>query len=219
VVKTIAGYMDPLEGSRAEAIERARRRGRYDQLPGLTMVTGYNRRSRTISVLTSSGSTPVALDVLGPEERLRLFRATDAGLEPLAVWLGNDGMPNQAHSWEKTFQTANTRIRKQWATAHGKDDEDAVDCPLWARPHMARHSFALKLFSILSVVWSQQLEGFTEKEKRDLREQFGDVWFQLATLLGHSSPEVTKDWYLEPFTGLQVDYVFSLLPRSPCWNP
>lgn len=79
---------------------------------------------------------------------------------------------------------------------------------------MARHSFALKWFSILSVVWSQQLEGFTDQEKRDLWGQFGDVWFQLATLLGHSSPEVTKDWYLEPFTGLQVDYIFSLLDED-----
>lgn len=59
--------------------------------------------------------------------------------------------------------------------------------------------------------WNQRLEGFTEAEVRDLREQFGDVWFQLATLLGHSSPEVTRDWYLEPFTGLQLDYLFSLL--------
>ncbi|MFC9835580.1 integrase [Rhodococcus sp. NPDC127530] len=214
VVKAIAAYMDPVEGSRVEAIQRARRQGRYDQLSGLIMVTGCNRHSRTVTVMTSSGSTPVALDVLGPEERLRLFRATDAGLEPLAVWLGNDGMPKQAHSWEKTFQTANKRIKNQWAAAHGKGDDHTVECPLWARPHMARHSYALKWFSILSVVWSQQLEGFTDREKRDLREQFGDVWFQLATLLGHSSPEVTKDWYLEPFAGLQVDYIFSLLDEE-----
>ncbi|MFD5430243.1 hypothetical protein [Streptomyces sp. NPDC127084] len=76
---------------------------------------------------------------------------------------------------------------------------------------MARHSFALRWFTILSAVWNHKVEGFTDAETRDLREQFGDVWFQLATLLGHSSPEVTKDWYLEPFTGLQLDYLLSLL--------
>lgn len=208
VLKGVAAYMDPLEGSRAEAIERARRRGRYDRLPGLTLVTGHNRAGRSLYLLTETGRTAVPLDVLGPEERLRLFRRTEHGLEPLALWLGNDGMPKQAHSWEKTFQRANERIRRQWATAHGTDGQD---CPLWARPHMARHSFALKWFTILSAVWNQQMEGFTDTEKRDLREQFGDVWFQLATLLGHSSPEVTKDWYLEPFTGLQLDYIMSLL--------
>jgi integrase len=210
VMKSIAAYLDPVEGSRAEAVGRARRKGRYERVPGRQIVTGCNRHSRTLYVLTSGGSTVLSLDLIAPEERLRLFRQAPDGLEPLAVWLGNDGMPKQAHSWETTFQAANARIARAWAAAHGKDPAD-IDCPLWARPHMARHSFALRWFSILSVVWEQRLEGFTETEKRDLREQFGDVWFQLATLLGHSSPEVTKDWYLEPFTGLQLDYIMSLL--------
>ncbi len=209
-MKSIAAYLDPVEGSRAEAIGRARRKGRYERVPGKQIVTGCSRRSRTLYVLTSGGSTVLSLDLIAPEERLRLFRQAPDGLEPLAVWLGNDGMPKQAHSWEKTFQAANARIARAWAAAHGKDPA-AIECPLWARPHMARHSFALRWFSILSVVWEQRLEGFTEAEKRDLREQFGDVWFQLATLLGHSSPEVTRDWYLEPFTGLQLDYIMSLL--------
>jgi hypothetical protein len=208
VLQGIAAYLDALEGSRAEAIARARHRGRYEQVRGLTIVTGHSRSSRSLWVLTNSGRTSVPLDVLGPEERLRLYRRTDEGLEPLALWLGNDGMPKHAHSWEKTFARANRRIRGLWAAAHGSEGQD---CPLWARPHMARHSFALKWFTILSSVWSQQMEGFTDAEKRDLREQFGDVWFQLATLLGHSSPEVTKDWYLEPFTGLQLDYIMALL--------
>ncbi|MFI5635451.1 integrase [Streptomyces sp. NPDC051664] len=208
VLKGIAAYMDPLEGSRAQAIERARRRGRYDRLRGLTLVTGHSRQGRSLYLLTETGRTPVPLDVLDPDERRWLFRRTEDGLEPLALWLGNDGLPKQAHGWEKTFQRANERIRQQWAAAHGTDGQD---CPLWARPHMARHSFALKWFTILSAVWNQQVEGFTDSERRDLREQLGDVWFQLATLLGHSSPEVTKDWYLEPFTGLQLDYILSLL--------
>lgn len=211
VLKGVAAYLDPLEGSRAEAIQRARQRRRYDQLPGMSLVTGHNRAARSLYLLTETGRTVVALDVLSPQERLRLFRHTEHGLEPLALWLGNDGMPKQAHGWEKTFQRANERVRKQWAKEHHTDGQD---CPLWARPHMARHSFALKWFTILSEVWNQQMQGFTDAEKRDLREQFGDVWFQLATLLGHSSPQVTKDWYLEPFTGLQLDYIFSLLDEE-----
>jgi integrase family protein with SAM-like domain len=213
VMKEIAAYLDPVEGSRAEAIGRARRKGRYDKVPGMRIVTSCNRHSRMLHVLSSAGRTALSLDVITPEERLRLFRNTPDGLEPLAIWLGNDGMPKQAHSWEKTFQTANARVAAEWAVAHGRSQAES-ECPLWARPHMARHSFALRWFSILSVVWEQRLEGFTDTEKRDLREQFGDVWFQLATLLGHSSPEVTKDWYLEPFTGLQVDYIMSLLDEE-----
>ncbi|MFI0716384.1 integrase [Streptomyces inhibens] len=208
VLQGVASYMDPLEGSRAEAVARAQRCGRYERLTFVTLVVGDDRAGRSVYVLTESGRRAVALDVLDPEERLQLFRRTEKGLEPLAVWLGNDGMPKRAHGWEKTFQRANARVRRQWAVAHGGE---GGHCPLWARPHMARHSFALRWFTILSAVWNQRLEGFTDAEVRDLREQFGDVWFQLATLLGHSSPEVTRDWYLEPFTGLQLDYLFSLL--------
>ncbi len=76
---------------------------------------------------------------------------------------------------------------------------------------MLRHSFALKWFSILSVVWDHRLDGFSEAEKRDLRDQFGDIWYQLATLLGHSDPATTRTYYLEPFTGLDVDYLMSVL--------
>ncbi|HEV2639031.1 MAG TPA: hypothetical protein VGX23_28055 [Actinocrinis sp.] len=211
VLNAVAAYCDLLEGSRAEAVGRARRAGRYERVSGLTIVTGYTRSTRSLAVLTESGRASVPLDVLGPEERLGLFRRTEAGLEPLALWLGHDGMPKQAHGWEKTFARANQRISRLWGAAHGTDGRE---CPLWARPHMCRHSYALRWFVILSSVWSRQVEGFTQAEVRDLREQFGDVWFQLATLLGHSSPEVTKDWYLEPFTGLQLDYLMALLDED-----
>lgn len=83
-----------------------------------------------------------------------------------------------------------------------------------ARPHMCRHSFALKWFSILSVVWQHRVEGFSGEEMKDLREQFGDVWYQLATLLGHRDPMTTKEIYLEPFTGLELDYLMSLLDEE-----
>jgi hypothetical protein len=79
---------------------------------------------------------------------------------------------------------------------------------------MARHSFALKWFSILSVVWEQRVDGFSGEELKDLRDQFGDIWFQLAALLGHADPATTRDFYLEPFSSLQVDYLMSLLDEE-----
>jgi integrase len=63
-------------------------------------------------------------------------------------------------------------------------------------------------------VWEQRVEGFTGEELKDLRHQFGDVWFQLATLLGHADPATTRDYYLEPFTSLQADYLMSLLDEE-----
>ncbi|MER5493448.1 integrase [Streptomyces sp. NPDC002490] len=209
VVKAVTGYMDPMEGSRAEAIGRAQRAGRYDRVPGLVIVTGHNSRSRTLKVRTPhGGSATVSLDVQGPEERLRLFRETQDGLEPLAVWLSVDGMPHRAHSWENTFATANSRVAQAWARSRwpGFDDLEAKErerraaqCPLWARPHMLRHSYALVWYSILSAVWEQRLQGF------------GDIWYQLATMLGHRNPQTTRDWYLAPFTALEVDYLMALV--------
>jgi hypothetical protein len=76
---------------------------------------------------------------------------------------------------------------------------------------MCRHSFALKWFSILSVVWEHRIEGFTAEEVADLREQLGDIWYQMATLLGHRHPQTAKDTYLEPFSALQVDYLMAVL--------
>ncbi|MCC3773806.1 hypothetical protein [Streptomyces sp. UNOB3_S3] len=201
--------MDPIEGSRAEAVRRARRAGRYDRLPGIEIVTRLSPQARTLTVLTSGGSTTKSLDALEPEERLRLFRQTEEGLEPLAVWLGVHGLPMHAHSWEKRFTEANQCVAAAWKRAGGRGT-----VPLFCRPHMCRHSFALRWFSILSLVWNQRVEGFTETELREFRDQFGDVWFQLAGLLGHASPQTTKDWYLEPFTALETDYLMSLLDEE-----
>jgi integrase len=207
VLASLAGYLDPLEGSRRMAIARAQATGRYETLCGVRIVTSYNPRSRTLSVLGSQGPVRVSTEVLGPDERRRLFRRTEAGLEPLWVWLGPDGIPKRPGGWQDTFATANSRVAAAWEAAGGK----AGECPLWVRPHMCRHSFCLKWFSILSVVWEQRIDGFTESEIKDLRYHFGDIWLQLATLMGHADPATTRDIYLEPFSSLRVDYLMSLL--------
>jgi hypothetical protein len=136
------------------------------------------------------------------------------------VSLGTDGMPKKAHGWEDTFGDANARVAEAWVAAtfpglEGQAREDRkAQCPLWCRPHMARHSFALKWFSILSVAWDSRVKGFTAAELADLRDQLGDIWYQMAGLLGHAHPQTARDVYLEPFTGLQVDYLMALLDED-----
>src|ERR1039457_5273917 len=147
-------YLDPVAGARAEVVARARDAGRYDRLAGMRVVTGYDPRRRVLFVDGPSGPAPVPVDVLGPDERRLLFRRAPGGLEPLAVWLSVNGLPKKPHGWEDTFADANTRIARAWAFAagHGAGGVPAAEeCPLWCRPHMCRHSFALKWFSILSV--------------------------------------------------------------------
>ncbi|WP_344748853.1 hypothetical protein [Kribbella aluminosa] len=210
----VHAYLDPLEGSRAEVIRRARRAGRYADLAGIRVVTAYNARSKTLRVQGDACSELLPLDVIGPDERRRLFRATSEGLEPLAVWLAPNGMPKKAHGWEDTFGDANARVERAWRGDTVDADSEHMPCPLWARPHMLRHSFCLKWFCVLSLVWELRVNGFTSEELKDLREQFGDIWYQLATLMGHATASTTRDYYLEPFTGLQVDYLMSLLDED-----
>jgi hypothetical protein len=209
VLAWVASYADPVEGSRMEAVRRARRAGRYEQVAGMRIVTGYSPRSRVLYMESPAGGKPLPVDVLGPDERRLLFRRTPEGLEPLALWLSVSGLPKKAHSWQDTIADANARIGRAWPAAGGTGRP-----PLFFRAHMARHSFALKWYSILSVVWEQRVEGFTSEELKDLRDQFGDVWFQLAALLGHADPATTRDHYLEAFTSLQVDYLMSLLDEE-----
>jgi hypothetical protein len=66
VLKAIASYTDPLEGSRTETIRRARRRRAYDRIADLTIVTGYNRRARTLYVLGPDGSKPLSVNADRP---------------------------------------------------------------------------------------------------------------------------------------------------------
>ncbi|WP_327295475.1 MULTISPECIES: integrase [unclassified Streptomyces] len=219
VLRSVDGYLDPLEGSRAEVISRAQREGRYDRLNGVRIVTGHDSRARKLRVTTADGSETVALDELSPDDRRLLFRRNPQGLEPLWVWLSVNGLPKKPHSWEDTFDAANRRVAEAWLCKTdpdgrvGEDQQEQVrrECPLWVTPHMCRHSFALKWFSILSLLEERRLEGFSPDEIEDFRDQLGDIWLQLAVLLGHRHPDTTREYYLEPFTGLQVSYLMALL--------
>ncbi|MGI5380671.1 hypothetical protein ACQEV2_42090 [Streptomyces sp. CA-251387] len=46
------------------------------------------------------------LSSLDVEDRQRLFVEGDGGLEPLWLWLSQDGRPFQPHSWEAVYRAA-----------------------------------------------------------------------------------------------------------------
>ena len=74
-----------------------------------------------------------------------------------------------------------------------------------------RHCFALRWFSVATFVAWERMSGLTVAEQRDFRNQLGDVWFLLSTLLGHRSVETTRNIYLEPFQSLQVDQLVAVM--------
>lgn len=176
--------------TRAEAVSRARREGRYEDLPARQVVVGQDRsglrvRDRDGQVRTTT------LDQLDWRERASLFLQEDEGLAPAMLFLGDSGLPMRYESWEAVFSTANRRCAR-------------LGVPVSCYPHMLRHSFALRMLVTLLHAFDRRM-GLTPEERRDYRMLFGDPWTLVQTLLGHTNPQTTRDVYLEPVSGLQVD--------------
>lgn len=140
---------------------------------------------------------------IGARTRRRLLRRTDAGLEPLALWLNEDGLPRAAHGWQHTFDVANDRIAQLGLASFS------------VTAHMLRHSFALKWYSIGKLVFTSRLGHLSERERTDLREQFGDTWHLVQAMLGHRTVETTKNVYLEPFRTLDVEVLLAQADGFP----
>lgn len=202
VAQLVRFYLE--EGGRPAAVARAQRAGRYEQVADRWLLRSV-LPSGGLEVIDGDGvARSVAVDTLSPELRMRLFRDGPGGLEPVWLWLNHDGTVRPKQAWHKTFDRANQRVEKALARA-GKVGR------LWCRPHMLRHGFALRWYCIATFVAWQRTELLTEQERRDFRNQLGDVWFLLATLLGHHTTETTRAVYLEPFQALQVEQLIALM--------
>ena len=176
---------------RAAAVRRAHREHRYDNLPDMKVVTKVDR-SRRVHYTTRSGEQKItALDELASTDRMTFFIKGEDGLEPWMVWLTESGMPLPYRTWEAIFFEASKRCN-----AFGVD--------LYCHPHMLRHSFALRMLMTLIYAHDRRM-GITPEERREFRLVFGDPWVLVQTLLGHANLETTRQCYLEPVSGLQVE--------------
>ena len=180
----LLGVLDYVEGARARAVRQAQRSGRYEQVQGRRLVLGQHAGRLSIQEPDGRRTSP-ALNAIGPRQRARLFRPTSAGLEPLALWLNEDGMPRAAHGWQHTFAEANARIKRM--------DLQGFACT----PHMLRHSCALRWYAVGRLAYERRFAHLDEEELRDFRAQFGNTWDLVATMLGHRSPETTRQHYLK----------------------
>lgn len=194
-----------IEGQRAEWVRNAQRNGRYRNLNNLFIVeptpSGALRFKRGAPI--GSNGQPVSLDVLDPVTRLQLYIETTSGIEPLGIWLNENGLPRKSHAWQGTFRTGNERL------------ERAGHPQFRCTAHMLRHSFALRWYSIGRLLWDRRLSMLTDEEQRDFRTQFGDTWHFVQTLLGHRHPQTTVDIYLEPFKGLDVQLLLEYAAHVP----
>jgi site-specific recombinase XerD len=190
VLSDVGAYV---EGERAAAVRRAQRAGRYQRLEG-AVVLQRELANRRIELVDAAGTrSTVSLDALTPQERARILRAGPGGLEPAALWLSEDGLPRDAHSWSDTFDTANERVARAGLSG------------VFATAHILRHSFALRWFSVGRLLYEARFAHLDAEELRDFRAQFGDTWYLVKTLLGHADVSTTMDTYLEPFRDLDVE--------------
>jgi integrase len=202
VLQQVQFYVE--EGGRPAAIAAAQRTGRYQRITGRWMLLQV-RPGGVAQVADEDGLVrDVRIDVMPAALRMRLFREGDAGLEPVWLWLNHDGTPRTKKAWYKTFDRANARVGRALG-------QDGAAGRLWCRPHMLRHSMALRWYCIATFVAWQRTDLLTREEQRDFRNQLGDVWFLLATLLGHRSAETTREVYLEPFKALEVEQLVALM--------
>lgn len=184
--------LDYVEGARARAVRRAQDDGRYRQLVGLRRVVEV--RGERLSVVEADGrQTTPSVTAIGPRGRRRLFRETPEGLEPMALWLNEDGLPRDPHGWQHTFEQANERIARLGLVG------------FTCAPHMLRHSCALRWYAVGRLAYEHRFGHLDEQESKDFRVQFGDTWNLVATMLGHRNPQTTRDHYLEPFRGLDIE--------------
>lgn len=183
-----------VEGARARAVRQAQAAGSYDRVRGLVVVE-TDRRAGAVAVLDGDTGKRVTRrwNVVGPAVRRRMFRQTAAGLEPVWLWLNEDGLPRDPHGWHHTFAVANDRVAALGLTNFR------------VTAHMGRHSAALRWFSLGKLVYAKQLGHLDAGQVRDFRAQFGDTWDLVQTMLGHRRVETTKSVYLEPFQNLSVE--------------
>ncbi|MFG2945812.1 tyrosine-type recombinase/integrase [Streptomyces adustus] len=183
--------------SRRAAVRRAQDKGRYEAMHGVWIVTkrvGFEQRD--LHLVNQRGEVfERNLTSLDVEERQRLYVEGDGGLEPLWLWLSEDGRPFLPHSWEAVYRAASARCRVLL--------EGRVSQPPYFTPHMARHSFALFMLVALQHVLDNRF-GLTPQERKDFRLLYGDSWRLVKNLLDHASEETTRAIYLAPVSDLQV---------------
>ena len=187
-LKSIDNYV---LSTRAAAVHRARSEGRYDALTDIKIVDTVDHHRRVHFTNREGTKGTVPLDSLDWRDRLNFYITTDHGLEPWMVWLSEAGLPLPYRTWEAIFSTANGRCQTLGVDIH-------------CHPHMLRHSFALRMLVTLIYAHERKM-GITPAERREYRHIFGDPWVLVQTLLGHASLETTRNCYLEPVSGLQVD--------------
>ena len=118
------------------------------------------------------------------------------------LWLCESGMPMHFDSWKMVFQDANRRC-------------EALAVSIRCSSHMLRHSFALRWWAVAA-----GRIGFGENDWGPSLADVLDPWVMVQQLLGHRSPETTRDIYLAPTRDLDIELFLrddGIARTMTCW--
>lgn len=178
-------------GTRDAVVRRARRRGRYDRVADRLLLREITRDRRARWTAADGRMFEAHVDELTARLRMRMFVEGDDGLDPAMLWLTETGMPMAYRSWTKVFERASERCER-------------AGLKVYATPKMLRHSMALRVLVSLHYALDRRL-GLTPAQRRDYEDAYGTVWTMVKDLLGHRSEVTTREIYLEPVRGLQIE--------------
>ncbi|RBY75962.1 hypothetical protein DQ239_15760 [Blastococcus sp. TF02-09] len=192
---------------RQQAVQRAQAQGRYERVEDRLLLVAVHGSGKGTEVTTLDPREPTAepvrqrLDDLSAADRMRLYRevSTERGavLEPLWLWLKDDGTPLPYREWDGIFRAANERLKREGVA-------------LFAMPHMLRHSYALHMLIAAQRAYLID-SGLDAEERRRYQRLFGNVWELVRDLLGHADVTTTRNWYLEPVRGLQMEWLMDMI--------
>ncbi|MET7899424.1 hypothetical protein [Streptomyces mirabilis] len=130
------------------------------------------------------------------------------------MWLTEQGLPMPPDRWNGVFRTANLRCEDVLLTPEERRIErnfrlaEIRGRSPYATPHAARHSMALYMLIVLNQLMETRY-GLTKADRRDFALLFGDPWWLVKTLLGHTDVETTKRHYLAPVAHLQLESILT----------
>lgn len=183
---------DYVEIERAEAVERARRDGLYEQVAAPLIIED------PAEPVVRIGGRRLPVGKLDLRDRARLLISTGDGLEPAALWLNESGLPGTSAGYREIFKDANRRcLRHQVAvTTHA---------------HALRHSFAVIELEHLWRGHLEQLQAMTPQGRMTYQRVYGDPLLWVSRRLGHRSIETTAI-YLHTLQELEMETRLALVP-------
>lgn len=188
VLRDVWSYV---EIDRAAAVAAARAAGRYEQLVDPLIIDHPQRAAVRL------GGRWVGVERLNPGQRVRLLRCTPGGLEPAALWLGEDGLALGLSAWKSMFRRGSERCAR-------------LGVAVYCHAHMLRHSFAVTTLEHLQRGHLDALGSLDAQQRRHYRMVFGDPLDWVRRRLGHRSVETTQK-YLHTLAELEMETRMALV--------